>query len=94
MLFRHAKVLEGLPYQNHTKLVFQVLPYFSDAHIKPLTILGSESAKDFKWTAEHDAVFNHLKTLMTSSPCLTHFDSELPIYIIWIKIYVFWELAV
>ena len=32
--------------------------------------------KEFHWTDSHEHAFQHLKTLFTSSPCLTHFDSE------------------
>ena len=53
-------------------------PYMS-TYVKPFTSLVKSSKADFQWTLEHEQAFQHLKHMMTSSPCLMHYDASLPL---------------
>ena len=53
-------------------------PHMSQ-YTKPLTSLAHATKKDFTWTSDHELAFRHLKHMVTSSPCLMHYDSDLPL---------------
>ena len=53
-------------------------PYLVDI-AKPLFAISKVSAKDFKWEPQHEKAFNHVKLLVTSSPCLAHYNNNEPL---------------